>query len=195
MMIQVGGPEYQISAAHFLATPNFIEPLHGHNYLVAVELDFPRLSNGMAADFRSVRSCLLATIGLFNHKVLLAEQNPCYTLRPNLARQEMEVTFNQPSRPQARRYIFPLEDVLSIPFSDTTTEFLLTMVQDKFNAYWNHHESNVYNSLKTTLEEAPGRAVSAIWQRPCSAMVDAGVAQGHFAWPHGDLVKDELISD
>ena len=160
MIIKIGGPEYLISAAHFLATAHYIEPLHGHNYLVSLELDYPDLIHGMAADFFQVKACLMEVIDQLNHKILLAKKNPYCHLHQekNQGILEMEVTFP----PRKMRYVFPANQVYLLPQEDTTTECLLLTIQDLYNDAWKKQPGQPHTSCKITVEEAPGRAVAAL---------------------------------
>ena len=153
MMIQVGGPEYQISAAHFLASPNLIESLHGHNYLVSISLEFSDLVDGMAADFNLVGQTLFAGLHSLQQRVLLAEHNSRYKIQTYAERQEIEVSFAHSSR----RYIFPLADTVLLPFNDTTTENIALYLQERFGMLWQRQNGRPYDAITIIVEEAPGR--------------------------------------
>ena len=53
--VRIGGDKLIYSAAHFIVLPGGVcEPLHGHNYRVAVELGGPLDETGCVIDFAAV---------------------------------------------------------------------------------------------------------------------------------------------
>ena len=157
MIIQVGGPEFQISAAHFLANADFKEPLHGHNYLISAQLTFSQLINGMAADFRLVQQCLRRITQKLDQRILLAAQNSQYQMIPHVKEQEIEICYQNGDKKV--RYIFPDTDVVLLPCADTTTENLALFIQATFAKLW-PLEGPPYQTLAITVEEAPGKSVT-----------------------------------
>ena len=105
------------SAAHFITFDvDVCEPLHGHDYRVAAEVDGPLDENGYVVDFVALHQVLKAILGELDHRVLLPTEHP--RIRVSAAEREVEVTFDE------RRWVFPRTDCLLLPIANTTTELL-----------------------------------------------------------------------
>ena len=105
------------SAAHFITyNGNICERLHGHNYRVAAEVFGPLDENQYVVDFIALRDSLCAIVAELDHRMLLPTGHPL--IRVEAGEQAVEVTFED------RRWVFPREDCVLLPVSNTTTELL-----------------------------------------------------------------------
>jgi 6-pyruvoyltetrahydropterin/6-carboxytetrahydropterin synthase len=104
-------------AAHFITFDRDIcEPLHGHNYRVAVEVDGPLDENYYVVDFLALRDSLKAITDELEHHMLLPLEHPA--IRVNAGDREVEVTFED------RRWVFPRGECALLPMPNTTAELL-----------------------------------------------------------------------
>ena len=110
--------EYHVfSAAHFLTFDgNVCERIHGHNYRVWVEVEGPLDENQYVIDFIALRDALKAITDTLDHHVLLPTAHPLIRVAPQ--EREVEVTFED------RRWVFPREDCVLLPVSNTTAELI-----------------------------------------------------------------------
>jgi 6-pyruvoyltetrahydropterin/6-carboxytetrahydropterin synthase len=110
--------EYHVfCAAHFITFEGTIcEPLHGHNYRVAVEVDGPLDENQYVVDFIALRDALKAITDSLEHHMLLPLEHP--TIQVEAGEREVEVRFED------RRWVFPRSECALLPMPNTTAELL-----------------------------------------------------------------------
>ncbi len=105
------------SAAHFITfAGNVCERLHGHNYRVYAEVQAPLDGNQYVIDFIALRDTLKEITEALDHHVLLPITHEQIQVTPD--DKEVLVTFEE------RRWIFPIDDCVLLPVSNTTAELL-----------------------------------------------------------------------
>ena len=115
--VRISKEEFIFSAAHFITYDgNICERLHGHNYGVAALIDGPLDENQYVIDFIAVRNALKAITQSLDHHVLLPTNHTMIDVTSN--GKEVTATF------QDRRWIFPAEDCILLPVTNTTAELL-----------------------------------------------------------------------
>jgi len=108
------------SAAHFVMGSEYCESLHGHNYFVTVEI-FGELNDlGMLVDFRDVKKKVRSLCKTLDHRVLLPGESDIIEVSEKGESIEVFV--------QGKRYCFPIEDCVVLPFIATTAELLAEYV-------------------------------------------------------------------
>lgn len=105
------------SAGHFITYDGHeCEPLHGHNYRVAVALDGPLDENAYVFDFTRLKRALKAIVDRLDHRMLLPAESALIRVAQHGA--EIEATYRD------KRYVFPADDVVLLPVPNTTAEML-----------------------------------------------------------------------
>ncbi|MBA61212.1 MAG: 6-pyruvoyl tetrahydrobiopterin synthase [Planctomycetaceae bacterium] len=105
------------SAAHFITfAGNICERIHGHNYRVYAEVMAPLDENQYVIDFIALRDTLKKITEGLDHHVLLPMNHE--QIKVTADEREVLVTFED------RRWIFPLNDCVLLPVSNTTAELL-----------------------------------------------------------------------
>src|SRR5208337_3175130 len=90
--VRIAGDNLIFSAAHFILLPGGIcEPLHGHNYRVAVELSGPLNEIECVIDFLALLRIMKSILADLDHAVLLPSRHP--TIRVSAGEDEVEVRF------------------------------------------------------------------------------------------------------
>ncbi len=114
--IRVSSQKMNFSAAHFVLGSEYCESLHGHNYTTELEIQGSLDENGMVFDFRDVKKQLIRICQILDHKVLL----PGNSSRVQVTEKgdSLEVIVS------GKRYVFPQEDCVVLPFTATTAELL-----------------------------------------------------------------------
>ncbi len=103
------------SAAHFITFAGDIcECLHGHNYGVRVEISGELDENRYVIDFIALRDTLAHLVKQLDHHVLLPTKHSMIQVGCT----EIEVTV----RFRDKRWIFPREDCMLLPVTNTTAE-------------------------------------------------------------------------
>ena len=110
--------EYLVfSAAHFITfAGNICERLHGHNYRVRARISGPLDENQYVVDFIALRDSLKSIVDELDHHMLLPTSHPTIHVREE--NDEVIVTFEE------RRWIFPRDDCVLLPVTNTTAELL-----------------------------------------------------------------------
>lgn len=121
--IYVKDGKMSFSAAHFVMGAEYCENLHGHNYEVDIEI-FGNLDKlGMVLDFREVKKKVRSLCKTLDHRVLLPrDSNEIEVKQKN---ESIEVFV------RGKRYCFPVEDCVVLPFIATTAELLAEYIVDK----------------------------------------------------------------
>ena len=115
--VRIAGDHLIYSAAHFIILPGGVcEPLHGHNYRVAVGLSGPLDEIDCVIDFLALLQIMKSVLAELDHAVLLPARNPA--IRVSAGEEEVEVRFGQ------RRWVFPRADCRLLPVASTTVELM-----------------------------------------------------------------------
>lgn len=107
------------SAAHFITIAGHqCERLHGHNYRLGVRVsgEVDR-ATGFVVDFAVIKQIVKPLIAAVDHRVLLPGRNTTIGYRETNDR--VEVIYRG-----ASRFVFPGNDVVMVPVTDTTAELL-----------------------------------------------------------------------
>ncbi|MCA9259927.1 MAG: 6-pyruvoyl tetrahydropterin synthase family protein [Planctomycetales bacterium] len=108
-------------AAHFITyAGNICEPLHGHNYHVAAEVEGPLDENRYVVDFIALRDALQSLVDSLDHRVILPTSHPAIHVVESDGEfgPEVVATF------ESRRWVFPRADCVLLPVENTTAEQL-----------------------------------------------------------------------
>jgi len=115
--VRIAKEELIFSSAHFITyAGNICERLHGHNYRVAVEVSGPLDENHYVIDFLLLRDLTKKIVDELDHRVLLPTEHRA--IRVTADEREVEATFED------RRWLFPRDDCVLLPVSNTTSELL-----------------------------------------------------------------------
>lgn len=144
--------QYKVSCAHMTVFPDGSkERLHGHNYSIAVALDVERVDLAAMIPFSAVKHALAELCLAWKERVLLAENNPHFTL----IRDDHELEFTL----CADRYVLPRGDALLLPIDNISVEALAVHVaeilRDKIAGLSPH-----ILAFETTVAESPGQGAS-----------------------------------
>lgn len=115
--VRLDQQHHVFSAAHFITFgENVCERLHGHNYRVWVEVEAELGKNQYVIDFIALSEAVKSMTDQLDHRTLLPTLHP--VLRVVADQREVEVRFAD------RRWLFPREDCVLLPVSNTTTELI-----------------------------------------------------------------------
>lgn len=138
--LHVAKDDLKFSAAHFIAYRGFREPLHGHNYHVAVTVEGDLGENGYVLDFRELKRAVAAICRELDERVLLPERSEC--LRIETRGESVEVRTEDGSR-----FVLPRADVRLLPIAHSSAEELSRYILER---------------LRATLAAGPGCSLRAI---------------------------------
>ncbi len=147
--VRIAGDNLIYSAAHFIMLPGGIcEPLHGHNYRVAVELNGPLDETDCVIDFLALLKIMKSILAELDHAVLLPTGHP--TIRVSAGEDEVEVQFG------ARRWVFPRTECRLLPVVSTTVELTAGYLAQRLLETLAERGLAQPQRVRIELEESPG---------------------------------------
>ena len=135
-------------AAHFATFCGQVEPLHGHNYALTIEVEGELQEDSWVIDFAELKRTTRRLCDELDHHFLLQTEGTMLEIeeRPT----EYEVRF------EARRYVFPRADVYPLPLDNSTAERLAEWFVARLTDELRAAAPNV-TSITVGVEEAPGQ--------------------------------------
>ncbi|QDK45658.1 6-pyruvoyl tetrahydropterin synthase [Bdellovibrio sp. ZAP7] len=145
---------FKFSAAHFLIfDETHAEKLHGHNYQVKVDINAPadeaQHSDGYFMDFNVFKKFIKARLDVWDEIVLLPQNHP--DMKFKKTDKSLEVTFRD------RFYVFPLNEVILLPVTNTSVENLSQILAEEFYAEFKKYG---VQKVVVSVEETQGQGAS-----------------------------------
>jgi 6-pyruvoyltetrahydropterin/6-carboxytetrahydropterin synthase len=142
-------------AAHFITFAGHrCEPLHGHNYRVAVTLDGTVDEEcWYVVDFSVVKQMMRGLCEELDHKVLLPAENPKLTIEERGA--SLHVAFEGEAR-----YVFPRSECVLLPIPNTTVEMLAQYLTQRVLAAFRAEKAATISAVEVEVEENFGQAAA-----------------------------------
>lgn len=138
------------SSAHFITFAGDIcECLHGHNYAVRAVVEGPLDENQYVVDFIAFRDSLLQIVKRLDHHVLLPTTHPL--IHVTAGEREVVTTFRD------KRWIFPIEDCVLLPVSNTTAEQIAGWIAVELKMAMKPKIGNRLTSLEIGVDENHGQ--------------------------------------
>lgn len=150
--INVCGAELRFAAAHFMTFGGRCEPLHGHNYALAVQLEGDLTADSWLFDFVELRRLVAALCDELDHAFLLPTENQHLDVKR--AKGHYDVAFGE------RRYVIPEADVRPLPIDNSTAERLAEWLAGRLAGQLRARGAANLSSLTVTVEETPGQSAS-----------------------------------
>ncbi len=150
--INVCGAELRFAAAHFITFGGRCEPLHGHNYALAVQLEGDLTAESWLFDFVELRRLVVGLCDELDHAFLLPTENQHLDVKR--AEGHYHVSFGD------RRYVIPEADVRPLPIDNSTAERLAEWLAGRLAGQLRARGAANLSSLTVTVEEAPGQSAS-----------------------------------
>lgn len=145
------------SAGHFITlSDTFCEPIHGHNWTVAAEVEGDMDAHGMVVDFILLRDLLSRIVSRLDHRMLLPTENP----RIVVSESDDEVT----ARFDHLRWVFPASQCVLLPMVNTTAELLARWIGRELAAALADAGQPLRGTVRIEVDECLGQ--SAVWERP-----------------------------
>lgn len=138
------------SSAHFITfNGNVCERLHGHNWRVAVEVEGGLDENGYVFDFIALRDTTQKLVAELDHRMLLPTEHP----QIHVTADDREVT----ARFDDRRWVFPREDCILLPITNTTAELIAKWLGQRLQAEIAKAPGNQVDTVRVDIEENFGQ--------------------------------------
>jgi 6-pyruvoyltetrahydropterin/6-carboxytetrahydropterin synthase len=142
-------------AAHFITFAGHrCEPLHGHNYRVAVTLDGTvDEESWYVVDFSVVKQMMRKLCEELDHKMLLPTENPKLAIESR--GDAVHVAFE--GKP---RYVFPRDECALLPIPNTTVEMLAQYLTQRVLAEFKAQKNATLTAVEVEVEENFGQAAA-----------------------------------
>lgn len=141
--VEVSKQAFTFSAAHFITFAGDVcERIHGHNYGVRVTVEGALDENRYVVDFIALRDAVLEITSELDHHVLL----PTEHAQIHVTRDTRETT----ARFRERRWVFPNEDCVMLPVTNTTAEEIARVILERLR----HRCADRFASAITWIEVA-----------------------------------------
>jgi 6-pyruvoyltetrahydropterin/6-carboxytetrahydropterin synthase len=147
--LEVTKDELGFAAAHFITMRGKCERLHGHNYRVSVEVEGTLGDDGYVVDFGLLKRHAREIARSLDHRVLLAAENT--QLAFSEAAGHLTVQYG------AKRYLFPLDEVVMLPIANTTAELLATYFCGQLVERLNAEDVTTVTCVGVAVSEGPGQ--------------------------------------
>jgi len=160
-------------AGHFITlTDDLCEAVHGHNWLVGVDVAGPPDPHGMVVDFIRLRDALTTIVTRLDHRMLLPTRSrllqvstgPGPTTDGIAGPAEVTVRFKD------RRWVFPADDCLLLPVANTTAEWLARWIGHQLSDALAAAGCPIDGRLRIEVDECLGQ--SAVWESAASGIHD-----------------------
>ena len=150
-----GNLSFKFAAAHFVLGETGCERLHGHNYLVEVQIfGEQNPDKDIVIDFLELKPFVNQFIEEFDHKILLPTENPNLHIKEE--NNELLINFE----PKNKHYIFPKSDVCLIQIKNTTVEEFARLFSLKLQSLFDNY-SNI-SAIEVGVFEYKGQGC---WKR------------------------------
>ena len=148
--VRVERNKLKFAAAHFATYEGKLEPLHGHNYAVTIEVTGTLTDDAWVCDFSTLKSAGKALCDELDHKFLL--QRDSRELQIDEGMSNWKVRFRE------RGFVFPKADVMPLPIDNTTAERLAEWFVGRLRDDLRARGATNLTSISVGIEEAPGQA-------------------------------------
>jgi 6-pyruvoyltetrahydropterin/6-carboxytetrahydropterin synthase len=155
--VRVERNKLKFAAAHMATFEGQMEPLHGHNYAVTIEVSGTLTEDAWVCDFATLKSLGKTICDELDHKFLLQAQSTLLEIDEGAT--NYKVRFGE------RGFVFPKSDVLPLPIDNTTAERIAEYFIGRLRPELAARAATNITSISVGVEEAPGQAGWAVWAR------------------------------
>ena len=148
--VRVERTRLKFSSAHMATFGGDMEPLHGHNYAVTLEVSGTLTDDAWVIDFGLLKKLGREICDELDHKFLLQRESPVLEIDEGVT--NWKVRFGD------RGFVFPKGDVLALPIDNTTAERLAEYFVGRLTAAFAERGMSNLTEIAVGVEEAPGQA-------------------------------------
>jgi 6-pyruvoyltetrahydropterin/6-carboxytetrahydropterin synthase len=143
----------RFDAAHFATFHGRCEPLHGHSYQVAAEVDGTLSQDSWVVDFIALKRLLRSLCEELDHRFLLQRESETI----QIDRSGTEWTVHAPG---GAGYVFPANDVVALPLDNTTAERLAQWFCERVHKSLKKRGMRRVEAITIEVWEGPGQRAS-----------------------------------
>src|SRR5262245_49876713 len=148
--IEVAKDYFNFASAHFLIFANGRrEPLHGHNYQVAVVMEGDLDRTGVVLDFITFKPVVKQICDALDHRTLIQTNNSAISVRKDA--REVEILYKK------QKLLLPRGDVILLPIANTSTELLAKYIARQIKRKLRQRFPAKIHYMEVAVEEARGQ--------------------------------------
>ena len=147
--VRVERVRLKFAAAHMATFGGSMEPMHGHNYTVSIEVKGPLTDDSWVVDFSLLKRLGREICDDLDHKFLLQ--------RDSRAVEIDETDTNWKFRFAGRGFVLPKSDVLALSIDNTTAERLAEYFIGRLKTALAATGASSITEITVGVEEAPGQ--------------------------------------
>ncbi len=137
-------------AGHFITYDGHeCEPLHGHNYRAAAQLEGSLDENFYVFDFTRLKKRLKDIVDRLDHRMLLPDRSEL--IRVEAEGDHVVATYKD------KRYVFPRSDVVLLPIPNTTAEMLARWIAGQLREALGETGLTGLTAIQVEVEESFGQ--------------------------------------
>jgi 6-pyruvoyltetrahydropterin/6-carboxytetrahydropterin synthase len=148
--VRVEKVRLKFAAAHMATFGGEMEPLHGHNYSVTIEVRGALTEDSWVIDFGLLKKAGRGICDELDHKFLLQRESKVLEIDEGVS--NWKIRFGE------RGFVFPRSDVLALPIDNTTAERLAEYFILKLKKVLRENGATNVDWIGVGVEEAPGQA-------------------------------------
>lgn len=154
--IRLAKQDFKFSVAHFtIFGPGRAEPLHGHNYRLALEVEGDGVDElGLLADCDRLKRAARAACAALDDRVLLPGESPYLAIGKSGGESGARGEGTVAVRFADREYRLPQGEVLFLPLANVTMELLARWAWERIARV---ARGGAVSSLTIEIEETPGQ--------------------------------------
>jgi 6-pyruvoyltetrahydropterin/6-carboxytetrahydropterin synthase len=150
--IRIYKQHHNFSASHFMLFDDGTrEPLHGHNYKVALTGRGDKLGQDMLFDFLDIKPIVREVCKELDHKLLVPQDTPMLQIEETKEHYQLHPK-------QGAYFSIPKEDVLILPIQNTSAERLAMFIAGRIQEILMDRFDFKFAQLEVEVEETPGQA-------------------------------------
>lgn len=151
--IKVYKQYFNFASSHFLIFKDGTrEPLHGHNYRVALRGEACQLEGDMVFDFLDIKPIVREVCDSLDHRLLLPGKNNDLKIETFETETHFKIT-----PPDGEFFIVPKNDVLILPIENTSAERLAIYLAERIHHLVRERYEYNFPQLEIEVEETPGQ--------------------------------------
>ena len=141
----------RFAAGHFATFADELEPIHGHNYDVFVEVRGSLTAESWVVDFSLLKRLTREVCETLDHKFLLQMASKTLSIQDDGAHYQIQYRDQPP-------YRLPKHDVAALPIDNTTAERLAEYIAGQLAQSLAAQPGLSLATLRVGVEEMPGQA-------------------------------------
>ena len=141
----------RFAAGHFATFADELEPIHGHNYDVFVEVVGPLTEESWVIDFSLLKRLTREVCETLDHKFLLQMESRALTITDDRTHYVIQYR-------DELAYRLPKRDVAALPIDNSTAERLSQYIAGRLLESLAHDGPPGLARLRVGVEEMPGQA-------------------------------------